>query len=126
MEFFRGVECRLDKRVGVNIGSEQGVKHDTKQVRKGLLKAYINMAHLVLIQLFYLRNFSVPQTKMSLRVFIRAGGEINLISETAITKTIMAGDLTNRKFLDYEKERAKNRTLGDTLTGVSCFSVEMK
>lgn len=38
----------------------------------------------------------------------------------------MAGDLTDRKFLDYEKERAKNRTLGDTLTGVSCFSVEMK
>lgn len=57
---------------------------------------------------------------------IRAGGEINLISEAAITKTIMAGDFTNRKFVDYEKERAKNRTLGDTLTGVSCFSIEIK
>lgn len=32
MEFFRGVECRLDKRVGVNFGSEQGVKHDAKEV----------------------------------------------------------------------------------------------
>lgn len=63
---------------------------------------------------------------MSGRVWIRGGGKINLISEAAITKTIMAGDLTNRKFVDYEKERAKNRTLGDTLTGVSCFSVEMK
>lgn len=54
-----------------------------------------------------------------------SGGKKNK-SKAVITKTMKACDLTNRKFIDYEKERAKNRTLGDTLTGGLCFSVEMK
>lgn len=57
---------------------------------------------------------------------IRTGGKKNTSSAKQLIKTMMACDLTNRKFIDYEKERAKNRTLGDTLTGELCFSVEIK